>query len=436
MEITPTKLTISQLFNNRNEQFSIPAYQRRYAWGDKQVGELFEDIARLKENETHFFGTILLLTDSHRADLNSLEVVDGQQRIITLSILLKAIQDRINELKEEEASKDIDSHLYCQGLDRKKQNKIILGDLDEPDYYRVLNLENIEEIKNKNLIQAYNTIKNLISKDDFEKLNKFLFKLLHKSIVIRLDTQKANDAYKLFETINNRGLRLSPTDIIKNFILGHSSLINENTLKKVRENWKELIINLDGISTDAFFRQVLCGSLKQKITYKKLISEFKKYYIGMVKESEMLPEARYIDYFEEENGDLEESNGDGPIIVKERNKIIKSKKNKRKISIIEFSNMLKETSLIYKKINKKSFDNKKINQHIDNLQRIEAFPTYIFLLNLFKKNIEDSQKIEILKILCEKRTSELDDIFSKLTEGGDENIVERVKKASRISSRR
>ena len=81
MKITPSTLTIAQLFSTKNEQFFIPAYQRRYAWGSKQVIELFEDINLLDDKDTHLLGTILLLTESHKADVNTLELVDGQQRI-------------------------------------------------------------------------------------------------------------------------------------------------------------------------------------------------------------------------------------------------------------------------------------------------------------------------------------------------------------------
>jgi uncharacterized protein with ParB-like and HNH nuclease domain len=79
MKITPSQLTISQLFNIENEQFFIPAYQRRYAWGDKQIVQLLEDIKMLNDNDQHFLGTILLLTETHTANINRLEVVDGQQ---------------------------------------------------------------------------------------------------------------------------------------------------------------------------------------------------------------------------------------------------------------------------------------------------------------------------------------------------------------------
>lgn len=444
MKITPSQLTIAQLLSSKNEQFFIPAYQRRYAWGNKQIVELFEDINLLDKNDSHFLGTILLLTESHRANINTLEVVDGQQRIISLSLLMEAIKDRFVELDKKEIAKEIEAYLYCQGIDRNKQNKIVLGDLDEPDYSKVLELKNEtdinteSEIKNKKLLNAYIEFKKRITKYDFDQLNEYYFKLINNTMVVRLDTEKAKDAYKLFETINNRGLKLSPTDIIKNFLLGHASIVDESTLQKVREYWKNVIVRLDDIGTDNFFRQYLMGIMQRKVTFSKLIFEFKKYYLKTVKESNILPEYRlYNDFKRYENGDEihsdeneeSESSSDGQRNV--------SPKITKKISIIEFAKSLKKAADIYGKIINRTFDNKNINKHLYNLHRIASIPTYTFLLSLFQRNIDDKTAIKILKVIepfmlrrhiCKSRTAELDDIFSKLTNVGKDNIVGKIKK--------
>lgn len=444
MKITPSQLTIAQLLSIKNEQFFIPAYQRRYAWGKKQLIELFEDINLLNKNDSHFLGTILLLTEQHKASINMLEVVDGQQRIISLSLLMEAIKDRFVELDREDIVNEIEGHLYCQGIDRKKQNKIVLGDLDEPDYSKVLKLKNEtdinteSEIKNKKLLNAYIEFKKRFTKYSFDQLNEYYFKLINNAIVVRMDTGKAKDAYKLFETINNRGLKLSPTDIIKNFLLGHASTVSESGLKDVRECWKSVIVSLDGIETDNFFRQYLMGILKRKVTSSKLIFEFKKYYLTIVKESDILPEYHlFNDLNEYENGDenhSDENNESESSSIEQENI---SPKATNKISIIEFAKSLKKAAGIYGKIINRTFDSKNINQHIYNLQRIASIPTYTFLLRLFHQNIDDKTAIRIFKLIesfmlrrhiCESRTAELDDIFSKLTNVGKDNIVGKIKK--------
>lgn len=432
MKIRPSQLTVSVLLSGKNEQFYIPAYQRRYAWGNKQLVELFEDINLLDNKDSHFLGTILLLTESHNADINRLEVVDGQQRIITLTLLIEAIRDRFVELKENDIVEEINGLLLCQGIDRKKKNKILLGDLDEPDYSRVLKLKNendlssVDEIKNKNLLNAYITFKKRITAFDFTRLNEFYFKLMNNTVVVRLDTEKAKDAYKLFETINNRGLKLSPTDIIKNFLLGHASMVGEDTLKEVGKSWEKVIINLDGINADNFFRQYLMGVLGRKVTFSKLISEFKRQYILTVKESDILPEYRLFKEFKSEDEDDESSSdeSDDAEVDIDKPKVASPKKVK-KVTIIQFAKSLKDASEIYGNIVNISFTDKKINQHIYNLQRIDSKPAYTFLLYLFRLDVDKEIFISALKQIesfmlrrhiCEYRTAELDDIFSKLTE--------------------
>jgi len=372
-----------------------------------------------------------------------LEVVDGQQRIISLSLLLEAIKDRFAELDREDIVNEIEGYLYCQGLDRKKQNKIVLGDLDEPDYSKVLTLKNEvdittePEIKNKKLLNAYIEFKKWITKYNFEQLNEYYFKLINNTIVVRLDTERAKDAYKLFETINNRGLKLSPTDIIKNFLLGHASIVGENVLKEVRECWKSLIVSLDGIETDDFFRQYLMGILNRKVPSSKLINEFKRYYLTTVKEAKILPEYHLFNEFAEYNNneeysDLENNGHEKPEedIENAPRKIIS------KVSINKFARDLKDAAAVYGKIINRAFDDKNINRHILNLQRIQSIPAYTFMLSFLGKSDNSKEIISVLKMIgafmlrrhiCEYRTAELDDIFSKLADIKGKNIVEYVK---------
>jgi len=443
MKITPSQLTIAQLLSSKNEQFFIPAYQRRYAWGSKQLVELFEDINLLDKNDSHFLGTILLLTEPHKASINMLEVVDGQQRIISLSLLIEAMKDRFTELGQQEIVQEIEALIYCQGLDRKKQNKIILGDLDEPDYSKVLELKNEKDlcnesvIKNKKLLNAYIEFKKWINEFDFEKLNVYYFKLINNVIVVRMDTEKAKDAYKLFETINNRGLKLSPTDIIKNFLLGHASMVGESILNNVRESWKSVIVSLDGIETDNFFRQYLMGVLRKKVTFTKLISEFKKYYLTTVKEAEILPEYKLYNEFAEyvnEEENVSDEDADDNTLVEDSRKT--PAKTTQKLSIVDFADTLKSAADIYGKIVNRAFPAKDINLHIHNLQRIESTPAYTFLLSLFQDRIDKKIILGGIKLIeafmlrrhiSEYRTAELDDIFSKLTDVDRNNMLTELK---------
>ena len=374
------------------------------------------------------------------AGINTLELVDGQQRITSLTILLKVVQERFKHLKESDIVKEIESYLICKGIDRKLRTKVLLGDLDNPDYIKLMKNEERDLIKNQNLIYAYDYFSDRLSDYSNDKLNEFYFKLLNNVKVIRLDIDQAKDAYKLFETINNRGLRLSPTDIIKNFLLGHASTFSEETLQKVRDNWKHIIINLDGIDTDDFFRQYMSSILKRKVTKSKLIDQFKRHYLNKVEDADKLPEYQLYSDIEIENDDdeikseLSDSN-DNLQVDFEQDQNGNSKL--KKISITIFSQLLKEASIIYSKMLNRKFINGKINQHLFNLQRIKSFPSYILLLDIFQRKLKENIIIGLLKQIevfmlrrhiCEYRTGELDDIFSNLVKISNENITEEIRK--------
>ena len=94
MKITPTSLTINQLFGALNEQYVIPTYQRRYSWNEKQIMELIEDVGLIEDADTHLLGSIVCLAGHHSAGVNRLELVDGQQRLTTIAILLECIRQR------------------------------------------------------------------------------------------------------------------------------------------------------------------------------------------------------------------------------------------------------------------------------------------------------------------------------------------------------
>jgi len=425
MNITPNKLTITQLLATPNEQFVVPSYQRRYAWGFPQFKALFEDIEMLKDNDGHLFGTIILHSDHHIGGLNQPEVVDGQQRLTTLIILLKAIQTAYLELKETDRAKNVRTMFICKGLDEIEKPKLKLGELDNPDIEKLILENDIEEVTNKNIKDAFEHYLDWLLDLEVSEINKFLFKLTNVAVIIRLDVGMAQDAYKLFETINNRGLRLSATDIIKNFLLGHASKIPENnTLKNVKKLWSRIIVNLDGIDSNDFIRQFMCSTLHRKITMSKLILEFKKYYLKNVKHGDLLGEYQYyFDSPEIENEEEEDEDLNDDILNEGIEDPIESDE-KFKFTIIEFLQNLEKLSATYKKLVTNSHENIKIKRHIKNLNNILSKPAYIFLMHFLDNDtFATNDKIKVLKYfenlmlrrhICERRTSENDDIFAKL----------------------
>lgn len=423
MNIVPNKLSLAQLFANSNEQFVVPSYQRRYSWKIQHTGALFDDIDLLKDNDGHLFGMIILHAGAYNGGFMTPELVDGQQRLTTLTILLKSIEKAYRKIEREETANEIRKMLQCKGPDKVLKNKLLLGDLDNPDYQIIMAEGDFYEIENKHLKDAIEYFDFWLSEYEEEDLDLFFHKLINVAVIIRLDVTLAQDAYKLFETINNRGLKLSATDIIKNFLLGHASKINDdNTLEQVKLIWAQIITELDGINTDNFFRQYFCSILKRKITFNGLVEEFKTYYIKNVENTDLLGEFEvYSDTSSDEEEDVIFDNGDENNT--EENDQEFEEQPSKKVTIIEFLKRIRSASEIYRKMCYEDFSEQWMNIHINNLWRVQCFPSFIFLMHFFQKEYSKKTKINVLKMIetfmlrrhiCERRTGENDYIFSQL----------------------
>lgn len=434
MNIVPNKLSLAQLFANTNEQFVVPSYQRRYSWKVQHTGALFDDIDLLKDNDGHLFGMIILHAGSYNGGFMTPELVDGQQRLTTLTILLKSLEKAFYKVEREETANEIKKMLQCKGPDKILKNKLLLGDLDNLDYLVIMTDGDFDEIENKNLKDTIEKFDYWLSGYEEDDLDLFYHKLINVTVIIRLDVTLPQDAYKLFETINNRGLKLSATDIIKNFLLGHASKINDNTtLEQVKNIWAQIIKELDGINTDNFFRQYFCSILKRKITFNGLVEEFKTYYIKNIENADLLGEfevytdTRVVDSDEDEAFD-ESENPDREEVESEEEERVSSK-----ISIVEFLKSIRSASEIYKKICRGKFDERWINIHITNLWRVQCLPSYIFLMHFFQKCYSKKTQITVLKMIetfmlrrhvCERRTGENDFIFAHLMYALEEETEE------------
>lgn len=444
MKANPTTQTIGNFFNNITEQFFVPPYQRRFAWGISQLDALFNDIHLLKNGDTHLLGMIVLLADTHAPGINRLEIVDGQQRITALCVLLKVLQEKFEDKKNSDEITEIKKYLTCDMNDQKKQ-KMVLGDLDKVDFEKIMLRKNDSdlEIENERIKLALDFFRSKIDGFGSDSIN-FYRKLINQVELIRLDIGQARDAYKLFETINNRGLKLSAADIIKNFLLGHASILGDEILEDVKKEWRQLILNIDKLGyseIDRFFRQYLMGKIKIKVPKSRLAEEFKNYYYLNIKESKKLSDyqarieligrkshKRQDDIIPEDYSDTE-----GDDIAKFNSEIYEQKK----IGIIQFVRELKECSAIYKSLICAENKSPKVSRKLAGIRKIEALPAYTFLINVVRRKIDDKEYIKILDLIecfilrrqvCEYRTGELDDIFPRLCDLPRSNLAESVKK--------
>jgi len=419
LKITPTSLTVSQLLGQTNERYVIPPYQRRYSWLEKQISELIDDISNIESNDTHLLGSIVCLAKGHVADLNELEVVDGQQRLTTVSILLACLRARFIAAGagEQSTASDIEKLAVAKSVTGKVSVKIKLNSIDRKDYDALINGD--ADVQNKCLAAAFVYVRQWIGDTDLIELKRFWYRLVNQAIIIRLDVSDAKDAFKLFETINNRGLRLSHTDIIKNFLLGNSARLGDSQLAYAESNWAKLVVNLDGTDSDTFFRYFLTAVTNKRIVASKVTTQFKVLFHTRVKEAKSLPGQHLYESPDEVVGEEGDENVEGH--AQEKMVVIPATDSSKAVPFKKFVASLVDYSRVYGDIVRANTGNAPIDRHLSNLKMIKAAQTYGFLMHLRVNGCTDKNLRAVLKItesfvlrrhICKERANETETLFA------------------------
>ena len=265
---------ISQLFDPDSKVvYAVPRYQREYTWGKGQWEKLFDDI--LENQLGYFLGSIICINQSTDTLLiQELELVDGQQRLTTLSLLFAAIYQA---LKTHENELD-DSHKA--DMVNLKRKLVLKSDTDrirvvpqiqnnnQADYRAVLAEVGIISADtplyagNRNIFRAFRyfqkRIKGLYDNQasQLESIMTLLEKVSMASLV-KIEVISHADAYILFESLNNRGIPLTAIDLIKNKLLARLESIEPGRVDHYYDNWKGLLkyIGDDYGTQERFFRQ-------------------------------------------------------------------------------------------------------------------------------------------------------------------------------------
>ena len=421
MIITPKSLTVTQLLSAESEQYVVPAYQRRYSWHEKQLEELLDDISLLEGSDTHLLGSIVCLAGYHRAGINELELVDGQQRLTTICILLQCIADRLRQEGETRSSENVNHLLWARALGGSPVRKVLLDSLDAGQFEQHLTGNTPTEPDNEDLALAFSTFRRRISEKKLADLDTFLYRIKNQCVVIRLDVSDAKDAFKLFETINNRGLKLSPADIIKNFILGNAARFGQESLELARGKWADLLRHLDGTSIESFFRHFLCARLKRRITISYVIPEFKFVFMQEVTEASKLPERHWYAQ-EEPTPEGEEDEGEGGAEDSDEEEEAAAGQPST-VSFAEFLEQVVGSAKIYGQIVHANTGNSTIDRHLTNLSRIKFVQSYGFLMALragggsdenFAKVLALTEAFLLRRHICRERSNENETLFAKM----------------------
>jgi len=376
--IDAKEVKLQALLSNAQEAYKVPLYQRPYAWTKDQWEDLFEDLKDLKSDDVHFLGSIVVVPEGeHRLGVNYFQVVDGQQRLATILIWLSAMRD----LALENGNKELATHLtetflFAREWESGKQRKIPklqLGQLDNDAFQQVLkgNLKDYNHL----IFECYRYFKN---KTDDENMWQIL---LNNVSVVHINAFNHFNAFRLFETLNDRGLELSAADLIKNFLLMRVSS-KEEIFNDSISQWNEMYEKVRDKEPVKFIRRYILSNYKGKISESRL-------YEGVRKRLEKENPEKIRDFIKDLNGN----------------------------------------ATVYKKIFECSFSQDKINKKLQELHLVEVAPSFTLFLKIMhyleieKGEISEEDILEIMEMvesfhirwgICGQSTSRLDQIYNDI----------------------
>jgi uncharacterized protein with ParB-like and HNH nuclease domain len=376
--IDANEINLQKLLNQPNEIFKLPLYQRPYAWTKDQWADLLEDVLSLPKDDSHFFGAIVVVPSQETVQgFNSFYVIDGQQRLATMLIWLSVIRDQMKEKNNGLAKFINDSFLFSSSFYDGKQTFLPKFELGEYDNKHIKNIleGNLKETEHP-IYKCYEFYKNAQYPDDIWTI------LLKNIYIVHINAHNYFNAFKLFETLNDRGLELSAADLIKNYLLMRTSS-NKEIFNSCINEWEEMYQKVRDKSPVKFIRRYILSS------YKGVVSENNLYKFVRNRLENNIPELN-----------------------------------------LQFARHLNSSASIYKKIFESSFDDNKINKRLNDLKTIEVSPSFTLLINIFPlyeegklgKNVilDIFDMIETFHIrwgICGQSTNKLDQIYNEICDG-------------------
>lgn len=279
------------------DSIKVDDYQRTYAWGRDEIGELFEDLKDCVASEDyHFFGTLIFQSENH----SLANIVDGQQRLTTIFVLMAALRDEIDRLGIDTLKTNAVRRLPIPVINKAWEFLYFNLDPTKPRFRSNRFLESIfaksvyAEINTQTKIldresaltlafrKAVKTIRQLV-KDDLDKfysqeeklerINAFIDAIRERFLVLRVSTYSLSESLEIFLTLNNRGLPLGASDLVRGDILaklgeGESEQAQAQLHKRIFEEWSDIADNVKEV--EVFLRHWLVATGKTKVQKKKV----------------------------------------------------------------------------------------------------------------------------------------------------------------------
>lgn len=304
MDIVPTKIDLENIFTGLHTKYFVPEYQRDYSWTNDQIEELWEDIDTSRRTKSvYFLGTFVL--NSEDKERGQFDIVDGQQRLATFSILFSVFKAISENFEEESYFPSIPRD--PENIDLAKKIEYISSDrlrhASEPNNYFIRMNKKDADLFN-NIVRSSEVLRNDATKiktndrrlikarklffqkiwTQFENsttldgLYKLLVHIIQELIFIQITVSSADDAYLLFESLNSKGMDLSVSDLVKNKLL-MSVGPNLEQREELIANWDNFIKGSIDSRMDAvdFMRVYWEAIIDTKTTKKELYKKVKLY---------------------------------------------------------------------------------------------------------------------------------------------------------------
>lgn len=248
--------TIMLLFSDKKSDFLIPDYQRPYAWEEPQCQTLWDDIFsfafpdnncdKFDNNEEYFLGSIVTFENENKKK----EVIDGQQRLTTLMLLLRAFYAKFGKMQDERSKSTQKRISQClwktdefeeANMNVLKIDSEVATDNDKDEFLDILKTGLVNNEQKSNYAKNYSFFQDKIDKFLNEYPSYFAYlpaRILGNCILLPVEAESQDTALRIFSTLNDRGLPLSDADIFKAQFYKHYSTKNEKDT--FIEQWKEL----------------------------------------------------------------------------------------------------------------------------------------------------------------------------------------------------
>lgn len=367
--LSATEDTVEQILT-RNYRYTVPDYQRRYSWKEEQWGALWADLQSIRTDSTHFLGSIVLIErPGGLNELNKLEIVDGQQRIATITVLLSLMREKYYESGESEQAENIENqYLKKQDLDRNEYQNLTLSTFDNSDLEKVINRD-YNKMDDGQLREAVRFYVNKLSDLDVPELDDLRKRLLASVTLVSIRCEGEQSAFRLFETLNDRGMELSSVDLMKNYTFSKAASAPDSDIEyeEVQDDWERLIKNLmpEMSQPSRFFRHYIMSASNPR--YDGFVSDYKLY--------------------------------------DEYQKIVDSKLPETGISLNEYISELADKSELYAKMLRYEIDmyddagNEAINSKLADLDVIRSVQARTLMLRIFEEYDTANKVMESLLLL-------------------------------------